>query len=90
MSAGEGRPTVGVTGQDSEALARFLREVRSGVEAGVDPMTAATEAVSSLPFVFRDAVESILRRLRGDYSEDEWGFDEDFAEAVFPAVPVPL
>ena len=24
------------------------------------------------------------RRLRGDYHEDEWGFDEQFAEAVFP------
>ena len=34
--------------------------------------------------VVGDAVETILRRLRGEYSEDEWGFDEDFAEAVFP------
>ena len=24
------------------------------------------------------------RRLRGDYHEDEWGFDEEFAEAVYP------
>jgi len=73
-----------VTGEDSEALARFLREVRSGVEAGADPVTAASNAVSSLPAVVRDAVEAILRRLRGEYSEDQWGFDEDFAEAVFP------
>ena len=73
-----------MTGEDSEALARFLREVRSGVEAGADPVTAASNAVSSLPAVVRDAVEAILRRLRGEYSEDEWGFDEDFAEAVFP------
>jgi 1-acyl-sn-glycerol-3-phosphate acyltransferase len=27
----------------------------------------------------------MVRRLRGEYHEDEWGFDEGFAEAVFPA-----
>jgi 1-acyl-sn-glycerol-3-phosphate acyltransferase len=83
MSEEEGRPKV-VAGEDSEALARFLREVRSGVEAGVDPVTAASDAVSSLPKVVGEAIETILRRLSGEYSEDEWGFDEDFAEAVFP------
>ena len=82
MSAERGRPRV--TGEDSEALTRFLREVRTGVEAGADPVTAASDAVSSLPAVFREAIETILRRLRGEYSEDEWGFDENFAEAVFP------
>jgi 1-acyl-sn-glycerol-3-phosphate acyltransferase len=84
VSSEEGRPRVGVTGEDSEALAQFLREVRSGVEGGADPVTAASDAVASLPAVFREAAETILRRLRGDYTEDEWGFDEDFAEAVFP------
>ncbi|MDQ2677016.1 MAG: acyltransferase family protein [Actinomycetota bacterium] len=83
MSA-EGRPKPGVAGESSEALARFLREVRSGVEAGADPVTAAGDAFSSLPAVAKDAIETIFRRLRGDYTEDEWGFDEDFAEAVFP------
>lgn len=28
--------------------------------------------------------EQILRRVAGEYHEDEWGFDEEFAEAVFP------
>ncbi len=27
---------------------------------------------------------AVSRRLRGEYHEDEWGFDEEFAEAVFP------
>ena len=27
---------------------------------------------------------SLGRRLQGEYHEDEWGFDEEFAEAVFP------
>ena len=26
----------------------------------------------------------MARRLRGDYHEDEWGFDEEFAEAAYP------
>ena len=84
MSGEEHPPRVGVTGEGSEALAGFLREVRSGVEAGADPMTAAEGASTSLPTVLQEAIDIILRRLRGDYSEDEWGFDEDFAEAVFP------
>ena len=31
-----------------------------------------------------------LRRLEGDYREDEWGFDEEFAELVEPLLRVPL
>ena len=26
----------------------------------------------------------ILRRMAGEYHEDEWGFDEEFTEVVFP------
>jgi 1-acyl-sn-glycerol-3-phosphate acyltransferase len=84
VSGEGGNPRIGVAGEGSEALTRFLREVREGVEAGVDPITAAGEATGSLPQTIRDAIEVILRRLRGEYSEDEWGFDENFAEAVFP------
>jgi 1-acyl-sn-glycerol-3-phosphate acyltransferase len=29
-------------------------------------------------------VQLLSRRVRGDYYEDEWGFDEEFAEAVYP------
>jgi 1-acyl-sn-glycerol-3-phosphate acyltransferase len=68
----------------AEALADFLREVRVGVESGLDPITAAQRAATGLPRQLRDAVDVIVRRLRGDYHEDEWGFDEEFAEAVFP------
>lgn len=28
--------------------------------------------------------DRIMRRLTGEYHEDEWGFDEEFTEAVFP------
>jgi 1-acyl-sn-glycerol-3-phosphate acyltransferase len=29
-------------------------------------------------------VQRVVRRLEGDYAEDEWGFDEDFTELVEP------
>lgn len=32
----------------------------------------------------RSTTELILRRAAGEYHEDEWGFDEEFTEAVFP------
>ncbi len=67
-----------------EAIADFLRAMRGGVEAGLDPLAAAQEAAGSLPGRVRNAIDVIVRRLQGDYYEDEWGFDEGFAEAVFP------
>ena len=33
----------------------------------------------------RGSIEAMARRLRGEHHEDEWGFDEEFAEAAFPA-----
>jgi 1-acyl-sn-glycerol-3-phosphate acyltransferase len=68
----------------AEAVADFLREMRGGVEDGLDPLTAARQAIGELPGRLRSAAELIVRRLEGDYHEDEWGFDEDFAEAVYP------
>jgi 1-acyl-sn-glycerol-3-phosphate acyltransferase len=67
-----------------ELIAEFLRGFRGGLESGLDPLAAAQDAASSLPRQLRDALEAILSRLRGNYDEDEWGFDEQFAEAVFP------
>jgi 1-acyl-sn-glycerol-3-phosphate acyltransferase len=34
--------------------------------------------------VVRSASERMVRRMTGEYHEDEWGFDEEFAEAAFP------
>jgi 1-acyl-sn-glycerol-3-phosphate acyltransferase len=67
-----------------EVVAEFLRGLRGGVESGLDPLAAAQQAAGSLPQRLRSAVDAIVRRLQGDYHEDEWGFDEGFAEAVFP------
>lgn len=67
-----------------DAIAAFLRELRTGVENGADPVSAARDAMRVLPAGVREALETLARRRRGEYREDGWGFDEDFAEAVFP------
>ena len=68
----------------AEAIAGFLRSLGGGIGSGLDPSVAAERAASGLPRNLRDAVERAARRMRGDYHEDEWGFDEEYAEAVFP------
>ena len=67
-----------------EAVAEFLRGLRGGVESGLDPLAAAQQAAGPLPQRLRSAIEALVRRLQGEYTEDAWGFDEGFAEAVFP------
>ena len=62
----------------------FMRRVRRGVDEGLEPLAAAEHAAAALPRRLRDAAERIGRRVRGEYTEDEWGFDEEFADAVFP------
>jgi len=62
----------------------FLRRLRSGLEAGLELPVAVAGAASALPRDARKAVERAVERLGGDYAEDEWGFDEEFTEAVFP------
>ena len=67
-----------------EAVADFLRRMRLGIEDGLDPRTAAQRAAVELPESLRETVERLSQRMRGEYHEDEWGFDEQFAEAVYP------
>ena len=63
----------------AEAITDFLRRMRSGVEDGLDPASAAERAANDLPRRLRVSLETAARRLRGEYQEDEWGFDEGFA-----------
>jgi len=62
----------------------FLRRLREGVEAGTDPVSAVAGAIGGLPADAQEGLERAMRRAAGDYSEDEWGFDEEFADAIFP------
>jgi 1-acyl-sn-glycerol-3-phosphate acyltransferase len=84
MEAKEATGTSG-NGTGPEALADFLRRLRTGVESGLDPLSAAERAATGLPGSVRGSIEAMARRMRGDHHEDEWGFDEEFAEAAFPA-----
>jgi 1-acyl-sn-glycerol-3-phosphate acyltransferase len=68
----------------AEAMAEFLRRMRVGIEDGLDPMSAASRAADELPERLAHVAQLLSRRMRGEYHEDEWGFDEDFAEAVYP------
>jgi 1-acyl-sn-glycerol-3-phosphate acyltransferase len=68
----------------AESVADFLRRVRTGIEGGLDPVTAANRAADELPQRLARLVQLLSRRVRGEYHEDEWGFDEEFAEAVYP------
>ena len=62
----------------------FMRRLRAGLDSGLELPEAITKGATALPRDARETVERILDRMDGDYSEDEWGFDEDFAELVEP------
>ena len=62
----------------------FLRRLRSGVESGSDPVSAVSAALGGMPADAQAGLDRAMRRLAGDYTEDEWGFDEEFADALFP------
>jgi 1-acyl-sn-glycerol-3-phosphate acyltransferase len=62
----------------------FMRRLRAGLESGLELPEALTKAATALPKDARETLARILDRLEGHYSEDEWGFDEDFAELVEP------
>jgi 1-acyl-sn-glycerol-3-phosphate acyltransferase len=66
------------------AAIAFMRRLREGLDAGLELPDAVRGGARALPRDARETVQRALRRLEGDYPEDEWGFDEDFAELVEP------
>ena len=66
------------------AATGFLRRLRQSLDAGLDLPEAAARAAAGLPHGARERVTAAVRRLEGDYAEDEWGFDEEFARLVEP------
>jgi len=58
--------------------------VREGLRQGLDAPEALIRGAAVLPRDTRRAVERAARRLDGEYREDEWGFDEEFADLVLP------
>ncbi|HEX8066316.1 MAG TPA: lysophospholipid acyltransferase family protein [Thermoleophilaceae bacterium] len=64
----------------------FLRAVRAGLDGGSAPAAALADAALGLPREARERLDAAMRRRGGRYEEDEWGFDEEFAEAALPAL----
>jgi 1-acyl-sn-glycerol-3-phosphate acyltransferase len=78
-AAGEPPGTVGLG-----AAIAFLRRLREELEAGLELPDAMARAGAALPREGRQALRAAGRRLAGGYQEDEWGFDEEFAQAILP------
>jgi 1-acyl-sn-glycerol-3-phosphate acyltransferase len=80
--AADGREPPGAFGV--LAAGDFLRRMREGLDAGLELPEAIARGGAALPRGARDRLRAALRRMDGDYTEDEWGFDEEFAELVEP------
>jgi 1-acyl-sn-glycerol-3-phosphate acyltransferase len=66
------------------AALTFMRRLREGLDSGLELPDALARGATALPREARDTLERVLRRLEGDHEDDEWGFDEDFADLVEP------
>jgi 1-acyl-sn-glycerol-3-phosphate acyltransferase len=62
----------------------FMRRLREGLDVGLELPEALARGALALPRDARDGLRRAVRRLEGDYPEDEWGFDEEFADIVEP------
>jgi 1-acyl-sn-glycerol-3-phosphate acyltransferase len=74
-----GRAPTGVGAQ-----LEFARVFGRALEAGLDFPDAIERAASALPRSARRVADRVALRLRGENVEDQWGFDEDLVELVYP------
>jgi 1-acyl-sn-glycerol-3-phosphate acyltransferase len=68
----------------TESALAFMRRLREGLDAGLDLPDAVARGAAALPRDARATVERLIDRIDGDYEEDEWGFDEEFADLIEP------
>ncbi len=78
------RPTGSSERPDYAGTISFLRRFRRGLDAGLDLPEALARGAVELPHDARAGLAALLRRLEGDYAEDDWGFDEEFADLAEP------
>jgi 1-acyl-sn-glycerol-3-phosphate acyltransferase len=71
-------------GDVAGAAIGFLRRLREGLDAGLELPDAFARGAAALPRDAREALRRAARRLEGDYPEDDWGYDEEFVEIVYP------
>lgn len=63
----------------------FLRTVRDHLTGEVSDLTDATQgAAVDIPERVHSAFNYLVERSRGNYTEDEWGVDDEFIDLVFP------
>jgi 1-acyl-sn-glycerol-3-phosphate acyltransferase len=62
----------------------FAAAVVGGLARGLDLAAALETAGAVLPAPARRSTERVASRLRGEYAQDEWGYDEEFVELVRP------
>jgi 1-acyl-sn-glycerol-3-phosphate acyltransferase len=62
----------------------FLSALGAGLSRGLDLPAALEAAAGALPAPARRTTGRIAGRLRGEYSQDEWGYDEEFVDLVRP------
>ncbi len=65
-------------------LIGFLRALRTGLDGGDGLAASLGGAALALPRDARESLDAAMRRLGGRYPEDDWGYDEEFAEAALP------
>jgi 1-acyl-sn-glycerol-3-phosphate acyltransferase len=61
-----------------------MGRMRSALDEGAQLPEAIVRGSAALPSDWGTSLARVARRLEGHYSEDEWGFDEQFADSVFP------
>ena len=66
------------------APTHLIDGLRSLLERGLELPLSVERSGESLAPSMRDIVDQAEARLRGEYSEDEWGYDEQFVEIVYP------
>jgi 1-acyl-sn-glycerol-3-phosphate acyltransferase len=74
----------GAAGAPLGPFVAFLRALRGGLENGSAPAAALAGAAVTLPREARESLEAVMRRLGGEYDEDDWGLDEEFADVSLP------
>lgn len=92
MSAHVREPPVGDARPGPEAAASaevggatgFPAGLRHVLDARLRIPDALARGFGALPREARESLRAIARRLSGDYVEDEWGFDEEFARSALP------
>jgi 1-acyl-sn-glycerol-3-phosphate acyltransferase len=69
---------------NSATVIAFMRRLRAGLDSGLELPEAISRGATALPRDARETLNRIVDRMEGDYTEDEWGFDEEFTELVEP------